>query len=108
MTTPTLPAELVERAEAIACALFPSAYGSSEYAAALAAATAALSTPSLVAMREALTPFASIAERILSEAPPEGTEVTLFTDCQGCRHAVSLDGLRAARAALSPKDQAHD
>lgn len=53
----------------------------------------AASAPELL---EALKPFASIAERILAEAPHETTEFCLFVDCEGCKHLVSLDGLRAA------------
>ena len=44
---------------------------------------------------EALAAFAAIAEAILAEAPGEADSFTLFTDCAGRAHSLTIDQLRA-------------
>jgi hypothetical protein len=48
-------------------------------------------------VNDLLGPMASIAERILAEVPPDAPDtlgVTVFVDCEGCKHVVSLNYLR--------------
>jgi hypothetical protein len=49
----------------------------------------------------AIAPFASIGRVILAEAPNEANDITLFTDCEGCKHCVTLGAFRKAIAAIS-------
>lgn len=54
---------------------------------------------SLSEAREALKPWAEIGDLVLAEAPPNA-EIVVFTDSEGCKHAVGLDAFRDAIRAL--------
>lgn len=56
--------------------------------------------------REALEPFGKLADVVLGEAPAEATYVSLFIDCQGISHRITLDQLRTVQRALKDKEVA--
>lgn len=58
-------------------------------------------------MREALRPFAEVAEYILAEAPADATMWHAFVDCEGNVAQISLEYLREAIRALS-RDASRD
>jgi len=46
-------------------------------------------------LREALEPFAKIARIVLSEAPADADYCSLYQDCEGVSHRVTMDECRA-------------
>ncbi|NNH59505.1 hypothetical protein HLI01_22480 [Rhizobium laguerreae] len=51
-------------------------------------------------LEAALEPFAPIAGAILAEAPADSDYYSLFMDCEGNAHRMTLDQLRAIRALI--------
>lgn len=46
-------------------------------------------------MPKAIDEIIEMANVLLAEAPSDATEYRYFTDCDGIRHSISLDALRA-------------
>lgn len=49
---------------------------------------------------DALEPFAKVGAIVLGEAPPEATQLAIFTDCEARQHVVSLETFRRAASAI--------
>lgn len=65
--------------------------------------TTPLSNPRAVSaetLLAALKPFAELGLVILGEAPQDASKISIFTDCEGHRHFVSLNDFRAATEAV--------
>lgn len=46
-------------------------------------------------LRALLKPFGELAAAVLSEAPADAGYISLFMDCNGVSHRITLDDLRA-------------
>ena len=68
--------------------------GSCQYCGEIAPAIAAKDAE-IAKLREALEPFAKIARIVLSEAPADADYCSLYQDCEGVSHRVTMDECRA-------------